>query len=112
MGVDRRDYIVVGVDIGERPDKYYEGDIEEFCDKYYWQDRVGDMTFIDDIYDGKYFIIGEVLQSSEGYSDGLSYSLFGKEEQIKLAKERVKAFIKEHFNIKSSPHLIIKTQWS
>lgn len=112
MGVDRRDYIVVGVDIESRPDEYYKGDIDDFCDTYYWQDRVGNITFIDDLYNGDYFIIGEVLQASEGYGDGLDYNLIGKEEQIKHAKLRVKAFIKEHLDIDVEPYVIIKTQWS
>jgi hypothetical protein len=112
MGVDRKDYIVVGVDLKNRPDDYYNGDLDDLCDKYYWQDRVGDITFIDDVYDGEYFIIGEVLQASDGYNDGLDYSLFGKEEQIDYAKTRVRAFIKEQFNIDSSPYVIIKTHWS
>ncbi|UUG68116.1 hypothetical protein [Bacillus phage PK-3] len=112
MGVDRRDYIVVGVDLVERPDKYYNGDIEDFCEQYYFKYKIGDITFIDDFYNGNYFIVGEVLQVSKDYDDGLDYSLLGKEEQIEIAKIRVKAFIKEYFNIDSSPYVIIKTQWS
>jgi hypothetical protein len=112
MGVDRRDYIVVGVDIESRPDDYYKGDIDDFCDKYYWKDRVGEITFIDDLYNGEYFIIGEVLQASDGYREGLDYSLIGKDEQIENAKLRVKAFIKEHLEIDAVPYVIVKTQWS
>jgi hypothetical protein len=112
MGVDRRDYIVVGVDIESRPDDYYKGDIDDFCDKYYWQDTVGNITFIDDLYNGEYFIIGEVLQACDGYNDGLDYNFIGKEKIIENAKVRVKAFIKEHLDIETHPYVIIKTQWS
>jgi hypothetical protein len=112
MSADRKDYIVVGVDIHERPDEHYKGDIEELCDKYYFQYETGKMTFINDFYNGEYFIIGEVLHSSDGYDEGLDYNLFGKEMLIENAKLRVKAFLLENFDIHSEPYVIVKTQWS
>lgn len=112
MGVDRKDYIVVGVDLESRPDDYYKGDIDELCDKYYFRSGNGEMVFIDDFYNGRYFIVGEILQASNGYDGSLDYSLFGKEQQIELAKARVKAFIKQHFNIDTIPYVLVKTQWS
>lgn len=114
MSIARKDYIVVGVDLRVRPEEHYQGDIdfEDFCDTYYFQDGEGSITFIEGLYNGDYFIVGEVLQASDGYSGELDYSLFGKDEQVEYAKTRVKAFIKEHFNIDGIPHVIIKTQWT
>lgn len=108
MGVDRRDYIVVGADIGY---EYYNDDNYEFYDEYSLQCEEGRITFLIDCYSSDYFIVGEVLQSEYGYYDGLNYSLFGREAQIELAKIRIKDFIKNKFGIDCIPHIIIKTHF-
>ena len=114
MSIARKDYIVVGADLRINPENHYKGDLDyyDFYDTYSFQSRVGNITFIDDLYNGDYFIVGEVLQASDGYDGELDYSLFGKEEQIDYAKTRVKAFVKEQFDIDITPHVIVKTQWS
>lgn len=107
MGVDRKDYIVVGVDIGY---DMYDDENYEFYDKYSGQDKEGSITFAIDYMSEGYFIVGEVFQVADD-CDGLDYSFFGNEQQIELAKCRVIAFVKEHFDIDCIPHIIVKTQW-
>lgn len=110
MGVDRNDYIIVGVDIGA--DLYDYDSNEDLYETYSWNSEAGEIIFINDVYGYDYFIVGEILQAADGYRKGLDYSLFGKEQQIEMAKMRVKAFIKEHFDVDCEPHVIVKTRWS
>lgn len=111
MGVNRSDWIVVGVDIGM---EHYDGDNEELYDKYNRQSRQGNMTFIIDGMSGEYFIVGEVIKCVDEEGFGLLGFPINENDLLKVSAERVKSFISLHFKIDNEiePKLLVFTHWT
>lgn len=112
MGVDRSDWIVIGVNIGM---ENYKDDNYDFYDKYDQQDKLGDMTFLIDGMSGKYFIVGEVLLKGD-YYDGFGLNEFPIVETNELneSSARVREFVKKEFDIDNveDPKLIVLTHFT
>ncbi|MCM3109947.1 hypothetical protein [Lederbergia lenta] len=112
MGVDRSDWIVVGVDIGM---KHYDDDNYEYFDQYSEQNKLGEITFLIDGMSSKYFIVGEVLSHADFY-DGLGINEFPLVETNELdeSAERVLEFVKMNFDMEKypEPKLIVLTHWT
>jgi hypothetical protein len=112
MGVNRSDWIVVGVDIGM---EHYDDENYEYFDQYSEQNKLGDMTFLIDGMSGEYFIVGEVLLHADAY-DGFKVNGFPITEtsEFNEAAERVLSFIKANFMLDKEPEpkLIVLTHWT
>ena len=111
MGVRRKDFVVVGANIGK---EHY--DDEKYDDLFMDLDNnatIGEMTYLIDGYSGKYFIVGQVLASdSDGYNGiKLDLSTISDEEMAGI-KQRVYDYIKETFGVETNPSVIVQTHWT
>ena len=110
MGVNRSDWMVVGVDLGY--DKVDEENYE-YYDTYAQRDEEGEITFLIDGMHGDYFIVGEVILAEKDEREGFGLvELDFNDEDIKESKENVRAFIKKEFNIDVEPKLLVLTHWT
>ncbi|MER2008506.1 MAG: hypothetical protein ABS939_13735 [Psychrobacillus sp.] len=112
MGVERSDWIVVGVDIGM---KHYDDENYEYFDQYAERNRLGDITFLIDGMSGQYFIVGEVLLHADAYNGfGLSEFPLIETDELKESSERVLNFVKMNFEMEKHPEpkLIVLTHWT
>lgn len=100
MGVNREDFIVIGVNIGM---DHYDEDKFESYEKLDRQSTVGEMTYLIDWMCGNYFVVGEVV------SHGDEYEGFGVQEVniSEKSDERVADFIRDKFGIDVKPKIIV-----
>lgn len=115
MGVNRSDWIVIGVNIGAEyhKDEWYEMD-DCPLEKYEENKNPGEITYIFDGMSGRYFVVGEVIQCDpEGYNGLKMFEESKMEDKDYFAAvERVKIHIKDNFGIDTEPELIVFTHWN
>ncbi|WP_310876928.1 hypothetical protein [Priestia megaterium] len=110
MGVNRSDWMVVGVDLGY--DKI-DDDNWDYYDTYSQRNKEGEMTFLIDGMHGDYFIVGEVILGETDEKEGFGLTeLDFNDSDIEESKENVRAFIKKEFNIDVEPKLLVLTHWT
>lgn len=103
MSTERRDYIVVGADIGF--DKYDE-DKTDFFDQYSFQDDPGKLTFIIDGMSGEYFVVGEVIAAADYYND-FGVQEIKPDENFESKSERVRQFVRQEFGTDVKPKILV-----
>ncbi|MNJ90250.1 hypothetical protein D3C87_78450 [compost metagenome] len=103
MGTQRKDYVILGANIG------YDNFNEDMFENFQKQD---DFIYLMDGMNGEYLIVGKVLATGdefEGFVEIYEYDLDSKE--IKKLSESVKIMIKENFDLDKEPKIIVLTQW-
>ena len=111
MGVRRKDFVVVGANIGREhyDDEKYE---DEFVDLD-GNTKIGEMTYLIDGYEGKYFIVGQVLASDKDGYNGIKLDLSTiSDEEMAGIKQKVYVYIKDTFGVETSPSVIVQTHWT
>ncbi len=113
MGVNRTDYVMLGVkfDFKEMRERDPDCEIfEEYRDNGY-KDKVtshNDITLIEDGMCGKYAIAGKVLDKSTESGMGLKMCTY---EASKKEKKEIEKLVEKHIGIKGDAKIYVFTHW-
>lgn len=105
MGLERKDFIVIGADIGS---VNYDKNNHDFYDKYSGQNEPGKLTFIiDSSKPGDYFVVGEVVAAATDYHEGFGFQEINPDENFESKSGRVREFVRKAFGAEIEPRLLV-----
>ena len=113
MSVRVTEYLIIGVNVGVQ---FMDNIVGKDDDEWYEENaklidstEIGSMSYISDAYSGKYYYIGEVLDSCGDYTNRSRLTkteLDYTEEELIEIKSRVKNYIKSNFGVEIEPKMI------
>lgn len=108
MGLRRKDYVMIGVDIGL--EHYNDSDYDDNYSEYVSKHDKGKMAYV---IGERYFIIGVVIECDDDYMGipMVKIPLEGTSEYDEY-KRLVRDHIREKFDLEVDPQVLVFTDWA